>query len=681
MLKFTIEKNAPMMFKLLLLFLIACALESNAQSFRDYPITPVKFTSVVIEDDFWLPRIETNRKVTIPYDFAKCEETGRIENFQVAAGLKPGVFQGIRFNDSDVFKIMEGAAYSLAMHPDADLERYLDDLIATIAGAQEEDGYLYTARTIDPANLPPNAGSERWSFLDQSHELYNVGHMYEAAVAHFEATGKRTFLEVALKNADLIERTFGHDKQYGVPGHQEIEIGLVKLYRVTGETKYLDLARYFLDVRGCEVPDAKYPQRRDPYFQSHIPVVEQKEAVGHAVRALYMYSGMADVAAITGDDQYIMAIDEIWKNVVYKKLYITGGVGARHNGEAFGLDYELPNATAYNETCAAIANCMWNHRMFLLKGEGKYFDVLERTLYNGLLSGISLEGNEFFYPNPLACDATYAFNQGALTRKPWFDCSCCPANIVRFLPSLPGYIYAVKETDVFVNLYLSNTVQMEIKDSKLELKQQTVYPWDGKVKISVNPEKETNFTLKLRVPGWAQNQPVPGDLYRYYGESKKTWQISVNGEKLNLTPKEGYVAVKRNWVKGDVILLELPMDVRLVLSHANIADNRNRTALERGPIVYCVEGIDNKDQVFNLLLPEYSPISTQWKPDLLGGVNIIKAAVPAFTVRENGEEVKTKSHSLVAVPYYAWSHRGISEMQVWMPLRGKKLKIETNQNF
>lgn len=643
----------------------------------DYPIKPVNFTHVMIDQGFWFDRIETNRTVTIPYDFAKCEETGRISNFEVAGGLKEGTFEGIRYNDSDVFKIMEGAAYSLAMHPDAELDQYLDALIEKIAAAQEEEGYLYTTRTINNEKPAPNAGAERWSYLDQSHELYNVGHMYEAAVAHFQATGKDSFLRIAIKNADLIASVFGHGKQFGIPGHQEIEIGLVKLYRVTGDQKYLDLAKYFLDARGNVPADAKFPQKKDPYFQSHLPVVEQTEAVGHAVRALYMYSGMADVAAITGDEQYISAIDRIWENVVTKKLYITGGVGARHHGESFGDAYELPNETAYNETCASIANCMWNHRMFLLKGESKYIDVLERTLYNGFLSGISLEGNTFFYPNPLTCDATYAFNQGALSRKPWFDCSCCPANIVRFLPSLPGYVYAVQGNNVFVNLYLQNSGHITLEGGAIDLNQETRYPWDGKVIIGVNPESEFEFTLKLRIPGWVRGQPVPGDLYRYQSSVKKQYTITINGQRVEPEYHDGYVHITRRWKKGDQILLDLPMDIQLVKSHVNVKENYGRVAIERGPIVYCVESIDNDGHVFNLLMPEFAPTSVQWKPDLLGGINIVKAAVPSFVVRQSGEETKTRSHRLVAVPYYAWSHRGIGQMQVWMPTRAKKVIIET----
>lgn len=557
-----------------------------AQKMNDYPITPVPFTKVKIIDSFWKPRLETNRKVTIPYDFEKCEETKRIQNFEIAAGMKEGDFVGIRFNDSDVFKIMEGAAYSLANHPDPELEKYLDDLIAKVAGAQEADGYLYTARSINPDKPARSAGEERWSFLDQSHELYNVGHMYEAAVAHFQATGKRTFLDVAVKNADLIANTFGPEKQFGMPGHQEIEIGLVKLFRVTGDEKYLNLAKYFLDVRGQEIDKVKYPQHRDIYLQSHIPVVEQDEAVGHSVRATYMYSGMADVAAMVGDKDYIQAIDEIWENVAYKKIYITGGIGARHRGEAFGDNYELPNESAYNETCAAIANCMWNQRMFLLKGDAKYYDVLERTLYNGFLAGISIKGNEFFYPNPLSCDAKYAFNQGALSRKPWFDCSCCPSNIVRFLPSLPGYIYAVRNNELYVNLYMSNEAEVKIGKLDVKITQTSNYPWDGEIKVEVNPEIESDFNIKLRIPGWSRNHPVPGNLYTYFEKSNKKVTGQLNGEDIEVKIEDGYLTINKQWKKGDEIILNLPMEIRLVESHEKVEDNKNRLAIERGPIVY-----------------------------------------------------------------------------------------------
>jgi len=433
----------------IILLMIFCILgltcSKNHQ--KDYPIKPVAFNEVEITDSFWLPRLETNRKVTIPFAFKKCEETGRIDNFAKAAGLMEGDFEGKRYNDSDVFKIMEGAAYSLSLKRDTELEKYMDDLIDKVAESQEKDGYLYTNRTINPENPAPGAGEKRWSNLGSSHELYNVGHMYEAAVAYYQATGKRAFLNVALKNADLITELFGPAGIKEFPGHQEIEIGLVKLFRVTGKKKYLDLAKFFLDVRGKKEYKKMFDENsdfsiynQDWYLQAHKPVIEQSEAIGHAVRATYMYSGMADVAAMTRDTAYIKAIDRIWDDVVSKKLYLTGGIGSRHEGEAFGDAYELPNKTAYNETCAAIGNVFWNFRLFLLHGEAKYLDVLERTLYNGLLSGISLSGDLFFYPNPLEADGKFKFNQGALSRKPWFDCACCPGNLVRFLPSLPGYI-------------------------------------------------------------------------------------------------------------------------------------------------------------------------------------------------------------------------------------------------
>ncbi len=415
----------------------------------DYPYQPVPLNQVVIREGFWLPRFETNRLVTVWADFRKSEETGRISNFARAGKLEEGPFRGIPFDDSDVFKIVEGAAYTLATHPDPKLDTYLDGLIAKMAAAQEPDGYLYTARTLGFTN--GMTGPTRWSNLAHGHELYNVGHMYEAAVAHFAVTGKRALLDVARKNADLIDKTFGPapDQLKGVPGHQEIEIGLCKLYRATGETRYLDLAKFFIDMRGRSDLRGKV---FGPYCQDHIPVVQQTEAVGHAVRAGYLYTGMADVAALTGDRALIAAIDALWENVVSKKMHLTGGIGARRSGEAFGDNYELPNETAYLETCAAIANALWNQRMFLLHGDAKYIDVLERIIYNGFLSGISLSGDQFFYPNPLACDGRFRFNHGDLVRSPWFGCSCCPVNVVRFIPQIASFTYAQRDETVYVNL-------------------------------------------------------------------------------------------------------------------------------------------------------------------------------------------------------------------------------------
>ena len=616
----------------------------------DYPITPAPFTAVCFTDRFWLPRLETNRQVTIPYDFEKCEETGRIDNFAKAAGLIEGPHEGIFFNDSDVFKVVEGAAYSLSLHPDPELEGYLDDLIKKIAGAQENDGYLYTARTIDPEAVDSEQeGLERWSNLRVSHELYNVGHLYEAAVAYHQATGKRTLLDVALRNAELIDSVFGPDKIRDVPGHQEIEIGLVKLYRTTGERRYLELAKFFLDQRGQ--PDRGNLQTNfdlPGYMQDHRPVTEQREAVGHAVRAAYMYSGMADVAALTGDEAYIAALDTLWQNVVSRRMYLTGGIGSRHHGEAFGEDFELPNAKAYAETCAAIANAMWNHRMFLLHGDGKYLDVLERTLYNGFLSGVSLQGNTFFYANPLSSDGAWAFNvRVGAVRSPWFNCSCCPTNVVRLLPSLPGYTYAHQDDHLFVNLYIGGNATIPLA-REVKLTQETSYPWSGAVKLTIDPSEPTEFALHLRIPGWARNEPVPSDLYRYLDRSDEPATLRVNGEPVAVELNQGFAVVRRNWRSGDTVELDLPLPVRRVMSHENIEDNRGRVAVERGPLVYCAEGIDNGGAALDLTLPDDAPLVVERDEGLLGGMT------------------KIRSDGVTLIPYYAWSHRGAGEMNVWL---------------
>ena len=617
----------------------------------DYPITPVAFTRVTFDDGFWLPRLTTNREVTIPYDFRKCEETGRIDNFAKAAGLMAGAHEGIFFNDSDVFKVVEGAACSLSLRPDPELDAYLDDLIAKIAGAQEEDGYLYTARTIAPARMDPEReGLTRWSNLLVSHELYNVGHLYEAAVAHHQATGKRTLLEVAKRNAELIDRVFGPGRIRDVPGHEEIEIGLVKLYRTTGERRYLDLAKFFLDQRGQPDRDNLQANYDNPgYTQDHLPVTEQREAVGHAVRAGYLYSGMADVAALTGDRDYIAALDAIWTNVVAKRMYLTGGIGARHHGEAFGEDYELPNAEAYAETCAALANVLWNHRMFLLHGDGKYLDVLERTLYNGFLSGISLQGDTFFYANPLASDGEWPFNvRTGAVRFPWFECSCCPTNVVRLLPSLPGYAYAQRDGDLFVNLYVAGTASVSTAAGDVTLSLETGYPWSGAVRLTLDPPAESAFTLRLRVPGWARNEPVPSNLYRYLDAAAEAPSLRVNGVPVDLELERGFAVVRRRWRPGDAVELHLPMPVRRVVSHEGIAGNRGRVAVERGPLVYCAEGVDNGGKALELALPDAAALTAGHDAGLLGGVT---------TVGGGG---------IALIPYYAWSHRGAGEMNVWL---------------
>lgn len=645
------------------------AVASSGEKQRDYPVKPVPFTSVQIADEFWAPRLETNRDVTIPYDLAKCEETGRIANFDAAAGKTEGKFRGnFGFNDSDVYKVIEGASYSLAIYPEGELDKYLDELIGKIAAAQREDGYLYTVNTIEERadEIFCCVSEDRWSDLRSGHELYNSGHLFEAAAAHYQATGKRNFLDVAIKKADLLCEVFGPKKNMGVPGHQEVEIGLVKLYRVTGKRKYLNLAKFFLNQRG----NAAGHELFGPYNQDHKPVVEQNEAVGHAVRAGYMYSGMADVAAITGDADYVKALERIWENVVSKKLHITGGMGARHKGESFGDSYELPNKTTYNETCAAIANAMWNHRLFLLHGDAKYLDVLERILYNGFLSGVSLSGEAFFYPNPLASDGRYKFNiNKAATRRPWFDCSCCPTNVVRFMPSLPGYIYANTDDSLYINLFVEGSATVEMPGNKVRITQQTRYPWDGKIQITLEPERSEKFFVNVRIPGWAQNRPVPSDLYRYSKKQGQNIILRVNKKEIKPVMEKGFARIGRKWEKGDVIELILPMAVRRVLCHEKVEANTGRVALERGPIVYCAEAVDNNGQVFNILLTDDTVLDAEYRDGLLGGVTVITGEVKALYPSEDKESVVTKKQRFTAIPYYAWSHRGTGEMTVWLARR------------
>jgi len=640
--------------------LLALFLASAAFAAKDYPIQPVPFTAVHVADGFWTPRMETNRQTTVWYDFKRCEETGRIDNFAKAAGLMKGEFKGIPFDDSDVYKVIEGAAYSLALAPDPKLDKYLDDLIAKIAAAQEPDGYLYTARRLfPPEKMPGMSGPTRWSRLAGSHELYNVGHLYEAAVAHYQATGKKSLLDVATKNADMLCKTFGPGKIQEPPGHQEIEIGLCKLYRATGQQRYLDLAKYYVELRGREDTH----KLRGPGQQDHKPIYEQDEAVGHAVRAAYYYSGVADVAALTGDKKLIAAIDRLWENVVSKKLYLTGGIGSTRHGEAFGANYELPNKTAYNETCAAIANALWNERMFLLHGDAKYLDVLERTVYNGFLSGVALTGDEFFYPNPLASDARYK-------RSPWFGCACCPVNVVRFLPELAGYIYATRGGEAFVNLFAGSTAKLTVGKTTVELCQQTRYPWDGNVTLTVTPQKKTAFTLNVRIPGWARNEPVPSDLYRYDDNLKPEVKLAVNGKPVMLALKKGFAQIKRTWQPGDTVTLELPMPVRRVVAHPAVKDDADQFAVERGPLVYCAEGADNDGKVLARVPGTEVRFETQERRDLFGGIVTVRVLCSrgAQSPRIPGTPAERRgytSDALTLIPYCLWENRGPNEMTVW----------------
>ncbi|MDX8337755.1 glycoside hydrolase family 127 protein [Draconibacterium sp. IB214405] len=638
-----------------LFFIVSCSSQpkETKSEHAEYPINGVSFSDVQVNDIFWLPKIETNRKATIPASFQKCEETGRLENFLIAGGKMEGTVRGdMPFDDTDVYKIIEGAAYSMTTIPDPKLDAYVDSLIEIISIGQEEDGYLTTWKTIDPTHSPAEwcPPGERWEGLAWSHELYNAGHMYEAAAAHYHATGKTNFLDIATKNADLLVSVFGADKNPQVPGHQIIETGLIKLYQITDKKEYLDLAKHFLDFRG----DSTKRELYGAYNQDHVPVVEQDEAVGHAVRAAYMYAGMTDIAALYKDAAYENAVDKLWDNVVNKKIYITGGIGSKHDGEAFGENYELPNLTAYNETCAAIANVYWNYRMFLLHGDSKYIDVLERSLYNGVISGVALDGTNFFYPNPLSCDMHYHFNSGgSLTREPWFDCSCCPSNMCRFMPSVPGYIYAQKDNDIYVNLFVQSSTSVKMAGSEVKINQETKYPWDGKVKISVSLETASQFAVRVRIPGWAQNQPLPGDLYRYENVAAQKPEILVNGESVSYETEQGYAVLDREWNSGDDVELSLPMPVRTVKASELVEADKGKVAIERGPIVYCVEEKDNPE-IESIKVSEATQFESNYDADLLAGVEVITASG------------KTKAETFTAIPYYVWNNRGANKMDVWL---------------
>lgn len=642
-----------------------------SRQMRDYPIKPVPFTAVHVNDRFWAPRIEINRKVTIPFAFEKCEQTGRVGNFLRAAQALRGESladkkpPGYPFDDTDIYKIIEGASYTLSVYPDPKLDAYVDSLIAKVATAQEPDGYLYTTRTIDPEHPHPWAGKKRWEREEvDSHELYNLGHLYEAAVAHYQATGKRSLLDIAVKTADLLDQTFGPGKQAIWPGHQITEMGLVKLYRVTGNDRYLNLAKFMLDVRGpdqSQQPASNVRPRSLAYNQAHLRVVEQTEAVGHAVRATYMYSGMADVAAMTGDRSYVNAIDKIWENVASKKLYITGGIGATGVGEAFGRNYELPNMSAYNETCASIGNDYWNHRLFLLHGDAKYIDVMERTLYNGLISGVSLDGKSFFYPNPLE-------SNGQHERSPWFGVACCPGNITRFMASVPGYVYAQADDALYVNLFIGSTAEIKMDNNRtVKMVQQTSYPWDGAVKMNVTPDKPGTFTINVRIPGWARNEAAPSDLYRFVDKASEPVVLRVNGKSVPLALNNGYVSLNRNWKPNDVIELNLPMPVRRVAANEQVEADRGRIAIQRGPIVYAAEWPDNPGaHVRNLLLPDDEKLTSEFKTDLLNGVAVVKGKAIALSYDAQGAVVR-KKQEFTAIPYYAWANRGQGQMIVWIP--------------
>ena len=629
--------------------------------------------------------------MTVPLAFSKCESEGRYKNFVQCQHPSPDYPpSGFSFDDTDVYKTVEGASYMLMTMQNkaerARLVNYMDSVLDIVGKAQEPDGYLYTPRTMNPWHPHSWAGDKRWLSEEVlSHELYNLGHMVDAACAHYQATQSWKFLDIAVRYADCVCREVGRKEGQAcvVPGHQIAEMALARLYVLINSTpalkdlkpkaqQYLDEAKFFLDERGKTTI-------RNVYSQSDKPVSDQKEAWGHAVRAGYMYAGMADVAALTGDSAYLRAIDAIWKNIVERKYYLTGGVGARHNGEAFGADYELPNLTAYNETCAAIAQVYLNYRMFLLHGDAKYFDCLERTLYNGVISGMSMDGGRFFYPNPLESDAKFAFNaDNNTTRQPWFGCACCPSNLCRFIPSVPGYIYAVKDDRLYVNLYMGNKATVNVNGKDVSLQQTTDYPWDGDIQLKVTGTKTSAFKLMLRIPGWVRGQVVPSDLYEFADGKQLGYSVKINGKPLTATDQNGYVVIDRKWKKGDVVSLHFDMEPRLVKANRKVTDDLGKVAVERGPLVYCAEDKDNAGiNLRHLLLSNGQPLQVSdieiqntecqipSSPARQFTVKALTATAQEATLGTDGA-VGSKTVQLRLIPYYAWNHRGTACMTVWM---------------
>ncbi|MBA2681264.1 MAG: glycoside hydrolase family 127 protein [Ktedonobacteraceae bacterium] len=609
-------------------------------------LRPLSLSDVRIYDAFWTPRLEINRTATIPFEYEQCESTGRLDNFRRVIGRYEGPFQGRYFNDSDVYKWLEAASWSLATHPDPALEAQVDKTIELIAAAQDKDGYLDTYFTFE--RVP-----ERWTNLPVLHELYCAGHLIQAAVAHHRATSSDSLLTVATKLADHIVATFGPTAHSGACGHPEVEMALVELARDTGDERYLREAQFFIEQRGHHLPsmDGK------AYDQDHAPIREQHEVVGHAVRALYLYSGVTDVSAEMGEQALEQALETLWDNFTERKVYITGGAGARYEGEAFGVDYELPNDRAYAETCAAIASVMWNWRLLLLKGEARFADMIETTLYNSVLSGVSLDGEVFFYQNPLA-------DNGQHRRQPWFTTACCPPNIARLFASLPGYLYSTSDAGIWTHLYIASTATTMLPNGQsITLEQQTNYPWDGEVELSVQIDAPSSFSLFLRVPAWAAGA-----------------RMTINSEEFTQPIEPGsYVEIRREWQSGDVVHLSLPMEVRMLVSNSHVAPDYSRVAMMRGPLVYCAEQVDNPGvDLANVVLPAQPAWETVERPDLLGGIRTIQTRALLTNPQPPDEASLYRSYnaarptytstSLTAIPYYAWANREAGAMQVWLPI-------------
>ena len=641
----------------------------------DYPLKPVPFHEVEMTSAFWRPRLETQRKVLVPFAFEKTKSG--VEHLQAAAdalaGKKTDGHRPHRFIDSDLYKVMEGAAYLAKLRDDPELEAQFDRIVEVIAAAQEPNGYLYPSHTTGVGAKKNMMGDKPYEFVVHSHELYNMGHLYEAAIAYYQATGKDKLLKVAEKNARHVNKVFfeGDPKYNGgkpirqAPGHQEMELALVRLYRVTGKQIYLDMARKFLEIRGVTYVPNGEGVMAPTYAQQHAPVAKQRKAVGHAVRATYLYSGMADVGVLTGNTAYARALDRIWGDITNTRMHITGGLGAVHGIEGFGPQYELPNADAFNETCAAVGNVLFNYRMFLLHKDAKYLDVAEVALLNNVLAAVNLEGNRFFYVNPLAADGKYPFNHGTAGRAPWFGTACCPSNMARLLPQVQGMTYAHDDDNLYVTFFAESATKANVGGTQVGIQQATAYPNDGKMRIHLKPKQPAKFALHLRIPTWTRDRFVPGDLYRFVKPNTAAWSLRVNGKPVQAKVEKGFAVIDRQWKMGDRVELNLPMPVRLNTCNANVKANRDRVALTRGPFVLCAEGVDNggtTERFFFKQLPEVA--KALLKTTTIQGGSFIQATTEASTLTAQGG---ARRQPLVLTPYYAWNNRGAGSMTVWFP--------------
>jgi len=624
---------------------------------------PVTFANVKITDSFWKPKIDKVATKTLAACIYQTETaTARIRNFEKVARGKGEAHEGIFYDDSDVFKALEAMAYSLKTHPNPPMEKKCDEWIEKIAAAQLPDGYLNTWYTLKGLD-------QRWTDMSM-HEDYNAGHMIEAAVAYFDATGKRKFLDVVIKWADYFDSLFGPGKKDWVTGHEELELALVKLYKTTKNEKYLRLAHWLLEERGHKLAKGyTWTDWKDTaYAQDVVPVRDQKDITGHAVRAMYLYTGTADVAALTGDLGYLKAMRRVWEDVVYRNMYITGGIGSAGSNEGFTTDYDLPNEQAYCETCASVGMVFWNQRMNALTGNAEYIDVLERSLYNGALDGLSLSGDRFFYGNPLA-------SSGKNARREWFGTACCPANIARLVASLGNYIYAKSSSGIWVNLFVGSNTVIPLQKGNVQVNMETNYPWDGKVKIKVDPLKKTNFALHVRIPGWVKRTALAGGLYKM-DDGATVIGYTVNGKSVSYKDdSSGYAIIERDWNKGDVVEFDYKMPVEKITCRDELKQDKDRIALQRGPLVYCVEGADNSGKAWNILFPANTAVATIDYKVLDEPVIALEANVPVITTGSDGISLATENKKITAIPYYTWCNRGSNPMQVWMPVRINDVKL------